>query len=453
MTQAPPGFAGNRTALAIGLLSLVGLLCSLLDYWLLFGFVSLALLVSALAVGFGRHGRRKPVLYTLVGVFFIYSALLAAIVWTYQSEGEPTLLLGFPVSTALLVYGIWPLGFIPGILYLLIFETSVLRREKLQDFMAKFGTRVTGSLMPIAESPIVILCVVAYLVACSGIGVWAMRRTHSIADFLVAGRTLGPIVLVIAAMSSIMSGFGFVGGPGLVFESGSSSLWITFSAPFGFALSWILVGKRLRLLAAAREILTLPDAVAARYGGRWPRFMMALAILLGVVGYLGTQVLAIGMVLVAVLGVKLPVALLIGLGVLAFYSVAGGIFAGVYTDLFQGTLMIVASLVVFYYALQAGGGMSRISATLWEMNPEFISVWGSRGPLTALSWYLLFALGNVGQPHAITKFLMLRDIRQVEMGRLDDRLLLRAAELALDEYRSRDARPGRAGRPKPAGVA
>ena len=139
MTQAPPGFAGNRTALAIGLLSLVGLLCSLLDYWLLFGFVSLALLVSALAVGFGRHGRRKPVLYTLVGVFFIYSALLAAIVWTYQSEGEPTLLLGFPVSTALLVYGIWPLGFIPGILYLLIFETSVLRREKLQDFMAKFG--------------------------------------------------------------------------------------------------------------------------------------------------------------------------------------------------------------------------------------------------------------------------------------------------------------------------
>ena len=171
--------------------------------------------------------------------------------------------------------------------------------------------------MPIAESPIVILCVVAYLVACSGIGVWAMRRTHSIADFLVAGRTLGPIVLVIAAMSSIMSGFGFVGGPGLVFESGSSSLWITFSATCGFALSWILVGKRLRLLAVAREILTLPDAVAARYGGRWPRFMMALAILLGVVGYLGTQVLAIGMVLVAVLDVQLPVALLMGLSVLA----------------------------------------------------------------------------------------------------------------------------------------
>ncbi len=139
MTQAPAGLGGARAALAIGGLSLFGLLCSLLDYWLLFGFVSPALLVSVLAVGFGRAGSRKVVLYTLVVVFFIYSALLAAIAWTYQSEGEPALFLGFPVSTALLVYGIWPLGFIPGILYLLIFETSVLRRERLEKFMSEFG--------------------------------------------------------------------------------------------------------------------------------------------------------------------------------------------------------------------------------------------------------------------------------------------------------------------------
>ena len=67
--------------------------------------------------------------------------------------------------------------------------------------------------MPVSQSPTIIICVVAYLGACLLIGVWAMRRTHTIADFLVAGRTLGPFVIVIAAMSSIMSGFGFVGGP------------------------------------------------------------------------------------------------------------------------------------------------------------------------------------------------------------------------------------------------
>jgi SSS family transporter len=270
--------------------------------------------------------------------------------------------------------------------------------------------------MPTVDSPIILICVGVYLLACLGIGVWAMRRTHTIADFLIAGRSLGLVVLVLATMSSIMSGFGFVGGPGLVYETGTSSLWITFPATLGVALSWVLVGKRFALLGATREILTLPDIVEARYGGRWPRFFMSLSILLGVLGYLGTQILAIGVVLVTVLNIDLVPALAIGLGVLAFYSVAGGMIAGVYTDLFQGVLMTVASLAVTYYAITTAGGMSEISRTLWDMDPEFIGPWGTSGPLTALSWFLLFGLGGVGQPHVITKFLMLRDIHSLRWG-------------------------------------
>ena len=272
--------------------------------------------------------------------------------------------------------------------------------------------------MPVVHSPTILICVLVYLAICLTIGVWAMKRTRTISDFLVAGKTLGPIVVIVAAMSSTMSGFGFVGGPGLVYDSGSSSLWITFVGVFGFAFSWVIVGKRLRLIAESRQILTLPDAVAARYGGRAPRFMMAVAIFLGVIGYLGTQVLAIGMVLVAILDVELLVALLIGLGVLAFYSVAGGIFAGVYTDLFQGVLMMVAALAVFYYTLEAGGGMTAVSQTLWHSEPKFIGPWGTRGPVTSLSWFLLFGIGGVGQPHVITKFLMLRNIQDLKWGAL-----------------------------------
>ena len=269
--------------------------------------------------------------------------------------------------------------------------------------------------MPIADSPIIVFCTLAYLAICLGIGVWAMRRTHSAADFFVAGKSLGLFVTVIAGVSSITSGFGFVGGPGLVFESGMSSLWMTLVSGFTAAGSWLVVGKRLRLMAELRPILTLPEAVAIRYGGRGPRLAVAIAVLLGVIGYLGTQVLAIGTVLVVILGVDLPLAVLIGLGVIAFYSIAGGIIAGVYTDLFQGILMIGAAVGVFYYALKLGGGLSNITSTLWEMNPDFIGPWGSRGPVAALSWYLLFVLGNMGQPHGvITKSLMLRKIRDLK---------------------------------------
>ena len=69
-----------------------------------------------------------------------------------------------------------------------------------------------------------------------------MKRTRTISDFLVAGKALGPTVVIIAAMSSLMSGFGVVGGPGLVYDSGSSSLWMTFIAIFGLAFSWGLGG-------------------------------------------------------------------------------------------------------------------------------------------------------------------------------------------------------------------
>ena len=272
--------------------------------------------------------------------------------------------------------------------------------------------------MPTADSQLIIVCVVVYLAICSGVGVWAMRRTSSTADFFLAGKSIGPIVLVMATISSVMSGFGFVGGPGLVYESGSSSLWMVFVATFSLPVAFMLTGKRLRLLVEVRDVLTLPGAVGARYGGRAPALAMSVALILGVLGYLGTQVLAIGTVLTAVLGINLISALAIGLGVLAFYSIAGGIVAGVYTDLFQGVLMLGAAIAVLLRCLEVGGGMAAISETLWAMDPEYIGPWGTRGDLAALSWMLLFGIGAAGQPHAITKLMMLKDIRQLKWSAL-----------------------------------
>ncbi len=272
--------------------------------------------------------------------------------------------------------------------------------------------------MPTTDSHLIITCVIAYLVSCAVIGVWAMRRTSSSADFFLAGKSLGPVVVVAATISSVMSGFGFVGGPGLVYESGSSSLWMVFVSAFSLPLVFMLTGKRLRLLVEVREILTLPEAISARYGGTWPAVAMSAAIFLGVIGYLGTQVLAIGTVLQAVLGIDLLVALGIGLGVLAFYSIAGGIVAGVYTDLFQGVLMLGAAVAVLLQCLKVGGGMAAISETLWAMDPGYAGPWGSRGEMASLSWMLLFGIGAAGQPHAVTKLMMLKDIRQLKWSAL-----------------------------------
>ena len=263
---------------------------------------------------------------------------------------------------------------------------------------------------------IALVCVGAYAVACLGVGLWALRRTRSSRDFFVAGRDLGVWVTGIAIFSSTLSGFGFVGGPGLVYRMGMTSVWIVLTSVTGYVLAFALLGKRLRLIAEARDTISLPDAVAARYGSETARALTALAIALGVLGYLATQILAMATVLRDVLGagmgwpLSLTACVAISCAVLAFYCATGGIIASVYTDVFQGAMMIVAALLVFLAAQSAvEGGFAGMSAALLADDPASIGPFGSMGLWAGLSWFALFLTSTAGQPHVITKFMMVRD--------------------------------------------
>ncbi len=246
----------------------------------------------------------------------------------------------------------------------------------------------------------------------------ARRRTKSTRDFFMAGRDLGIFVTGLAVFSSTMSGFGFVGGPGLIYRMGMSSSWMTLTSVLGFCVTFYLLGKRLRMIAELRDTISLPDAVAARYGSELTRLLTAVAILLGVLGYLGTQILAMATVLRDVLAsvsfipeISIVACVAIACAVLVFYCVTGGILASVYTDLVQGAIMIVAALFVFGAALSAvEGGLAGIAGTLMADDPEAISPWGTLGTMGALSWFFLFAIGGSGQPHVITKLMMNRHI-------------------------------------------
>jgi SSS family transporter len=267
-----------------------------------------------------------------------------------------------------------------------------------------------------SRNVVVLACVGAYLLVCVLVGLWALRRTHSARDFFIAGRTLGVLVTGLAVFSSTLSGFGFVGGPGLVYRLGTSSLWMVVCSSIGFVLAFYLLAKRLWLFAELRQSISLPDAVAARYRSESARFLTALAILLGVLGYLATQILAMGIVLQDVLrptfgAVSLELAVGISCAVLVFYCVTGGIVASVYTDLVQGLVMMVAAVLVLVTALRAfDGGFAGMTRVLLADDPESIGPWGTLGIFGSLSWYFVFSLGLCGQPHIITKMMMNRKL-------------------------------------------
>jgi len=266
-------------------------------------------------------------------------------------------------------------------------------------------------------SPVILACIGAYLALCIGVGLWALRRTKSTRDFFMAGRDLGIIVTALAVFSSTLSGFGFVGGPGLVYRLGMSSLWMVVCASFGYTIAFFLLGKRLRLFAELRDSISLPDAVAARYRSEASRLLTALAILLGVMGYLGTQILAMATVLQDILRstvgpISIEACVALSCAVLVFYCVTGGIIASVYTDLIQGFVMMVAAVLVLLAAIAAiDGGFAGMSEAIMADDLESMGPWGASGMMTSLSWFFVFGLGLAGQPHIITKMMMCRRVR------------------------------------------
>ena len=272
-----------------------------------------------------------------------------------------------------------------------------------------------------SRSSVILVFVGLYMGMCVAVGLWALSRTRSTRDFFMAGRDLGIWVTGLAVFSSTMSGFGFVGGPGLVYRMGMTSVWMVMSIPLGYVLCFALLAKRIRLLAELKEPVSLPDAVAARYGSEGCRFLAALAILLGVMGYLATQILAMATVL---------------------RDLVAGAGFGVFS--MEACVAFSCAVLVFYCVTAASSRRSiRIWCRAWSWwpppswsswprptwRPEVgagssrpiasddagsMSPWGTMGAFQGLSWYLLFILGVAGQPHVVTKMMMNRRIEDAK---------------------------------------
>ena len=268
--------------------------------------------------------------------------------------------------------------------------------------------------LPHVAHPVVIGVGLAYFAVIIGISVWASRRTKTASDFFVAGHGIGLIALTVASVSTAVSGFAFIGGPGLMYNVGLGAMFIVLPAAVTNVMGAWVLAKRLRLLGEARGLLTVPDAIGARYKSPAAQGMAGVAILVGIVGYMATNALAMGVVINAIFGVGIGWGIWLGMGVTLAYSVGGGILAGIYNDVFQGTLMALASTMVFLFVLGAGGGLGSLSQTILADDPQFLAPWGKLTPLAALSFFFVFAMGSLGQPQGVHKYYMLRDPLQLK---------------------------------------
>ena len=266
------------------------------------------------------------------------------------------------------------------------------------------------------SNPVIVGVVIAYFVLTFGIGVYAVKRIKTAEHYFGAHKLFGVIVTSIAAFAAIMSGFGFVGGPGLVYKLGATSLWITFAQSVAFGFSWWIIGKRIRLIAETRPIATLPDIADARFKSNAVRGLLAISLVLGVIAYLGTQVMAGGYVVSGLLGVNLETAIVIVFGITMIYTAIAGMAASILTDFFQGLIMLIAAVGVLIIALVMTGGTEGLFTTIGQKDPILIDPLGKGTWMLALMWYFVFAIGNLGQPHLATKFYALKNYKDLKWG-------------------------------------
>ena len=62
---------------------------------------------------------------------------------------------------------------------------------------------------------------------------------------------------------------------------GTTSVWMLVTSVTGYTLAYVMLAKRLRLMAEVRDAISLPDLVAARYSSETARAITAIAILSG----------------------------------------------------------------------------------------------------------------------------------------------------------------------------
>lgn len=252
-----------------------------------------------------------------------------------------------------------------------------------------------------------------YLATIFIVGIATMRMGNTYEDFLIGGRRIGPVVSSFALITSYMSGYTYTAAPGLSYAGGYSALWWGMGDAPGNALSFGLLGRRVRKYSQLLNAITLPEYYEKRFNSPLLRVVASLVILITVSMHLVAQWTASGKLLSVVFGTEYFTGMFIGCIVVLIYTIMGGYLAVVYTDFIQGVLMFVGTQVLFFVALSHVGGFAAFNNALGAIDPGFVTPWGPGnsylGFLAAATPVILIIMGSFGMPHITIKHFSMRN--------------------------------------------
>jgi sodium/proline symporter len=264
---------------------------------------------------------------------------------------------------------------------------------------------------------------IAYLVLLLIKGSLTFKYNKTIADFVLAGRRLGPWLVSFSERASGESAWLLIGLPGLALATGFNAIWPAIGCVSGILFSWMFISHRLRTQTEKHNALTIPDLFENRFSDESHvlRVVSTVIIIFFFTIYVAAQFLAAGKVLNTIFGISQLQGMLIGAFIIVIYTVMGGFFAVAWTDLLQGAIMVFTLVLLPIVGFIELGGVEKLSLALKNIDPGLLTVGGGKEgfPLIAsILGGLGIGLGYMGQPHLVTRFMAIKDTRKLRQGTL-----------------------------------
>ncbi len=244
-----------------------------------------------------------------------------------------------------------------------------------------------------------------------------LRAGKTAAGFFIGNRGLGGAVIGVSFYATFASTNSYVGLAGKSYEYGLP--WLTMAAMMVVFcwLSWRIVAPRMRRFAAAWGSLTVPDFLAVRFGSDRVRVAAAAVIVFSCLLYLIAVFKGAGNLLQVFLGIPYQLAVLVTLGLIVMYTMLGGFVSVVRTDVLQGALMVVGSILLFYFITSAAGGVGVVAELPNEpTRAHLVELNGAIPFVVLIGIALAGSLKLLVDPRQVTRFYGLKDDHSVRVG-------------------------------------
>ncbi|MDA0748713.1 MAG: sodium:solute symporter family protein [bacterium] len=240
------------------------------------------------------------------------------------------------------------------------------------------------------------------------VGLYAGRKVHASADFIVAGRRLG-IWLATGTLAATWFGGGIViGAASAAYKHGFMGV---IADPFGAALCLFLAGFFYVRIMRRMGLTTIASFFEIRFGPT-AGLVAALCTIPAYVGWVASLMVAFGRILQSIVGLDPTLGICIGAAIVLVYTAVGGMWAVTLTDFIQVTVLTLGLLIITPLLIHDMGGWAAIRAQIPD--DRFFLYPRNAGATAWFSYardWLVIGLGNLAGQDLIQRSLSSRDER------------------------------------------